>query len=349
MNPLLSIGFSEYFQSRLPPSAVPVRIAAVLGSRFLVWDGVSERPARRGGRLADTPLGVGDWTWLRGEDAAPGSEILLEGLLPRRTVFLRGAAGGSSQSQVVAANVDLVFIVTDMDRDFNLRRLERYLVVIRAGGASPRILLNKQDLCDDPERFRARVEERCPGVPVTLASALQDVGLEALMGLDLGVTAALVGSSGVGKSTFVNRLLRSSGIETRPVAQDGRGRHTTTRRQLYRLPGGGILLDTPGMRELALPGEEGLEEVFDDIVALGGACRYRDCQHQGEPGCAVQDAVDRGSLDGDRLRHFLQLKHEARKSERRQDERLRREDDRTWGRHLATLKHQIRRKRGDWG
>lgn len=344
---LQSIGFSDFFRSNLPEGAVPARIAAVFGDRFLIWHEKGEFQAIRSGRLSKESFGAGDFVWLNSEPT--GEPALIEGLLPRKTVFTRANAGKATGEQVIGANVDVVFVVTDVDRDFNLRRLERYLVAIQAGGAQAQILLNKQDLCADPWSLIAKVERRCPGVEVHLLSALDNIGLEIIESLGEGTTAALVGSSGVGKSTIVKRLINNTDIATKEIAQDGRGRHTTTHRQLYMLDCGVILLDTPGMREFSLLGQEGIDQVFDDIIELACQCRYRDCQHIGEEGCAVEEAVKKGVLDRDRLDHFLKLQIEARSFERRQDEKIRRQYDKKFGQMVNEVKKQIRKKRGIWG
>jgi len=249
----------------------------------------------------------------------------------------------------VAANVDLVFVVCGLDADYNLRRIERYLARIWAGGAQPAVILNKSDIREDAAAMVSEVEARCPGVPVHAASALRSEGVAAIRGLIRpGLTAAFVGSSGAGKSTLVNALLGEERMATGEVrAGDGRGCHVTTHRQLVLLPGGGMVLDTPGMRELRLIDDEGIGAVFSDIEELSGQCRFRDCRHGSEPGCAVRDAVERGTLHADRLDHYLKLGREARSMELRHDEHLRRKSERVWG-QLHDEAVRIRRwKRGD--
>ncbi len=351
MDTLVSLGFSEAFREALPEGAVPARVASERRGRYLLWHEHGECPGQLAGRLLHEggvlPPGVGDWVWLR--DPPAEDPAVIAGLLPRRTVFLRGAAGRATRPQVVAANVDLVFVVTDLDRDYNPRRVERYVAQIWASGAEPAVILNKQDLCPDPSERVVEIERRCPCVPVYPMRALEGAGLEPLLALGEGQTAALVGSSGVGKSTLVNRLLGEERVATAAVADDGRGRHTTSHRQLHRLPGGGLLLDTPGMRELSLLDEDGLDRVFDEVAAVAARCRFRDCRHEGEPGCAVAAAVAAGKLDPGRLEHLRKLEQEARSASRRQDERLRRQDERRWGHLVDEGKRQMRLKRGDWG
>lgn len=342
MYELSALGFGPFFERQLRPGegrdAVPARIASEHRGAYEVWSRMGPGRARLAGRLrfehepAERP-GVGDWVLLTGVPKADVCSVI-ERVLTRRTVFTRGAAGPEVRAQVVAANVDLVFAVCGLDRDFNVRRIERYLARVWASGAQPAVVLNKADLCADAGGRVAEVESRCPGVAVHVTSAIRGDGIDAVRGcIRDGVTAAFVGSSGAGKSTLVNALLGEPRMPTGEVgAGDGRGRHVTTRRQLVLLPKGGILLDTPGMRELQLVDEEGLDAVFADIAALALRCRFRDCRHDSEPGCAVKAAVDSGAIDDERLEHYRKLEREARAYELRHDERRRRQAERAWGR-----------------
>jgi ribosome biogenesis GTPase len=283
-------------------------------------------------------------------DAPPGPDraAVIERVLARRTVFTRGAAGRQVRAQAVAANVDLVFAVCGLDADFNVRRIERYLARIAASGAAAAVILTKADLCDDVAARVAEVEGHAAGAPVLVTSALRAEGIDALRArIADGMTVALVGSSGAGKSTLVNALAGEARMATGAVrARDGRGRHVTTRRQLILLPGGGLLVDTPGMRELQLAGDDGLDAVFADVAALAERCRYRDCQHDAEPGCAVKAAVASGELDADRLEHLRKLAREARAFELRHDARKRRQAERVWGRLSDEVAHLRRWKGG---
>jgi ribosome biogenesis GTPase len=263
---------------------------------------------------------VGDWVAVR--PAAGGGGVIHE-VLPRTSLLERrrpGAPGG----QVVAANVDLVFVVTAPGRDFNVRRVERYLALIGASGGRPVLVLNKADLCPDPAPLARELEALAPGVPCLGTSAASGAGIEELRAqLPPGVTGALVGSSGVGKSSLLNHLLGEARLATGAIRlTDEKGCHTTTRRELLELPGGGSLIDTPGMRELGVwDAEEGIHQAFDDVAALAAGCRFRDCHHRGEPGCAVVEAVGRGALPADRLASFEKLLREEAFLERRQDPR----------------------------
>lgn len=234
---------------------------------------------------------------------------------------------------MVAANVDIVFLVTALTQDLNARRLERYLTMVWDAGALPVVLLNKADLCEDPARACESARARLPMIDVVVVSALQDAGLDALAPyLRPAQTVALLGSSGVGKSTLVNRLLGAEILKVGAISDvDGKGRHTTTSRQLVDLPGGALLIDTPGMRELQPWGDESaVAAAFDDIAALASACRFDDCAHGGEPGCAVREAVEAGNLDADRLENFQRLGREAAFEERKRDKGAAAAQKRRW-------------------
>jgi len=350
-----SLGFGPFFASQLGPrdgpDPVPARIAAEHRGAYEAWSCAGANPARLAGRLrreleGQALPGVGDWVVLAGAPR-PDELAVIERVLERRTQFTRGAAGRAARVQVVAANVDLVFVVCGLDEDFNVRRLERYLARVGASGAEPAVILNKADLCGDVAGRAAEVERRLGGVPVLVTSALGRAGLEAVRArVHAGVTVALVGSSGAGKSTLVNALLGEERLPTGPVrASDGRGRHVTTHRQLVLLPAGGLLLDTPGMRELELVDEDGLDVAFADLTALPARCRYRDCRHEAEPGCAVRAAVESGALDPEQVEHHQQLAREARAFELRHDHRKRRQEARRWG-QLADELARLRRFKG---
>jgi ribosome biogenesis GTPase len=230
--------------------------------------------------------------------------------------------------QVVAANVDSVFLVAGLDAEFNLRRIERYLVLAMESGARPVILLNKADLAGDLAARIAETERVAAGIPVHATSTRTGLGFDALAAyLQPGRTLALLGSSGVGKSSIVNRLAGQDLLPTREVREtDSRGRHTTSHRQLVRLPGGALIIDTPGMREIQLwDVDDGVTEVFEDIEALTTGCRFRDCRHRTEPGCAVRAAVDEGRVEAGRLESYLKLEDERRAVEARADERAQQE------------------------
>lgn len=303
----------------------PAHVAVVHRDRFRVLTGAGERDAVVSGKFRhesqDWPA-TGDWVALR--------DATIHALVPRRTRLVREEAKGP---QVIAANVDLVFVMTSLDRDFNPRRLERALTIVADGAARAVILLTKSDLAPDPSPQFALLP---PGVPALAVSALTGDGLAALEAhLTPGTTVALLGSSGVGKSSLLNRLLGNSVQETAEVrADDQRGRHTTTRRELFLLPGGAMVIDTPGLREIGI-GDADPSEVFAEIAERAAACRFRDCRHEQEPGCAV-----RASVDPDRLRAFDKLRREQAYEERRGDVRARQEERKRWARIHRELRQR---------
>ncbi len=354
MYELDTLGFSPFFERQLPDDdSLPARVAGEHKNGYIVWSTAGERFAQLSGRLA-AALGdegypaVGDWVTLKSVPQA-GDTAIIDRVLARRTVFTRGAAGAEGRGQVIAANVDIVFIVTGLDANYNVRRIQRYVARVGASGARPIAVLNKADTCEDVDSRVSEVERAVTGLTVAAISAARGRGLEQLEEyLSPGGTVALVGSSGAGKSTLINRLLgeerRRTG-ETR--ADDGRGRHTTSERQMVVLPSGGLLIDTPGMRELALPDEEGIDNVFPQIEDLAMRCRFSDCTHLSEPGCAVRQAVETGELPADLVEHYLQLMAEARAGELRHNERVRRQSERAIGRQRAKDLHLIQRWKGE--
>jgi ribosome biogenesis GTPase / thiamine phosphate phosphatase len=248
---------------------------------------------------------------------------------------------------VLAANVDVVLIVSSVNQELNLRRLERYLTLAWESGARPVLVLTKSDLSDDVPAALAEVESVAFGAPVHAISSVTGEGLDEVRAyLRPGVTAALLGSSGVGKSTLVNTLAGEELLETREIRDDGKGRHTTTRRELVQLPGGGLVIDTPGMREVQLwIAEEGLEEAFEDVTELFGRCRFSDCAHQSEPGCAVKEALANGTLSPERWESYLKLQRELEHLERRLDKRAASEQRKRW-RSLSALAREASRAKG---
>jgi ribosome biogenesis GTPase len=282
---------------------------------------------------------VGDWVTLH--------DTVIEEILPRRTQFVRKAAGDNPEAQVIAANIDTVFVVTGLDHDFNPRRLERYYVTVRSSGAQCVMVLNKADLCDDPESKAREVHAIAPGADVVILSALHDDVHSALrIYLVAGETIALVGSSGAGKSTLINRLLARNLQETGAVREsDSRGRHTTSHRQLFTMPGGAMLIDTPGLRELQLwTSEDDIEGSFPEIEALAGECRFRDCSHGAEEGCAVQQALDRGALDLDRFSSYRKMRREAAYLDLQLDKRAQLDQKATWKKIHKAMRNVDKRR-----
>lgn len=310
-------GWSDALARDFKPHAragyVPGRVVVQRRDGYLVTADRGELRAKLSGRLRHEAReighpAVGDWVAMSVNAAERTATI--HALLPRRTAFIRRAADSLQTPQVIAANVDLAFIVTSMNGDLNPRRIERYLAAAWQSGARPVIVLTKSDLCADTGPQTAEIEALAAGCPVVSISARQGVGLDALLGhLAPGETCVLIGSSGVGKSTLVNVLLGEQRMATQAVREgDDKGRHTTSHRELVLLPGGGLIVDTPGVREIGLvDAEEGVSVVFDDIEQLTGTCKFSDCAHANEPGCAVRAALDDGTLDPDRWAHFQKL------------------------------------------
>jgi ribosome biogenesis GTPase len=290
----------------------PARVAAASRGRYRLLGGEDLGWTTCRGRMVEVP-GVGDWVLC---------SAVIERLLERRSVFERKAAGLAAKAQVIAANLDRVFVVTTVGRDFNPRRLERYLAVIWSSGAEPVVVVNKADQPHDPAVLLDELETAAMGVTSVFTSALDGTGLDELTSMcPPGMTIALVGSSGVGKSTLVNRLLGQDRQDIAPIREsDEKGRHTTSAQELMVMPQGAVLIDTPGMRELGLwNAEEGVEAAFADILEIGAGCRYRDCTHQSEPGCAVIAAVEAGQLKPERLESFQRLQREIEYTRRRAD------------------------------
>ena len=338
--------FEGYFSGLGQAALVPARVVEELKGFHRVRSESGEYLAEIAGRVRyqaegreDLPA-VGDWVAL-----APRPEegrARIEYILPRRTKLSRKVAGRSQGEQIVATNLDVVFVVSSLNRELNLRRIERYLTVAWDSGARPVVLLNKADLCIDADAWAADVENVALGVPVYLLSAREGRGLEALgKYFAQGETAALIGSSGVGKSSIINALARGQALRVQPVREgDDRGQHTTTSRQMIMLPGGGVVIDTPWMRELQLwDGDQGMGQAFEDIETLARRCRFRDCSHRGEPGCEVEAAIANGLLDRERLENHRKLEAELRFQERKQDPRLAREVKEEWKRIHKAMRH----------
>ena len=312
------------FAPRALEGQIPGRIAVQHRDSYLVVTDEGEVRGKISGRLqheaeaAGYPA-VGDWVALAWDEAEAGgaaastapATATIHAVLPRRTAFVRrGAIDSSHGSQVIAANIEVAFIATSLNADLNARRIERYLAAAWQSGARPVVVLTKADLSEDPAGEAAEIAALAPDCLVLAVSARQGLGLDALLAqVGPGETGVLIGSSGVGKSTLVNALLGEERMATRRLREGGdQGRHTTSHRQLILLPGGGLVLDTPGFREVGLvDADEGVSAVFDDIEQLMQTCRFNDCRHEGEPGCAVDAALKSGALEGARWENFQKL------------------------------------------
>ena len=357
---LLELGWNDFFAQAFAPHAAegraPARVTLQLKGFYEVTGEAGAQLAECAGRFvngakspADYPA-IGDWvavTPLPGE----ATRAHIHAVLPRRTKFSRQAAGEEEATeQVIAANVDTVFLVSGLDENFNLRRIERYLAATWASGAQPVVLLNKADLCPEADGRRQAVAAIAPAVPVRVVSAATRRGLKLLAPwLRPGETVAFLGSSGVGKSTLINRLVGGQEQLTQEVrAADGKGRHTTTSRELIVAPGGFIVIDTPGMRALQ-PWEAGagVAAAFEDVAAISAQCKFRDCSHSVEPGCAVQAALAAGSLELARWQSYLRLQRATAHGERRGNRRAEQAQKVNVKKLTKGLRQRIREKQGD--
>ena len=337
---LQDLGWSDFFANQVEAGsddAVPARIAEENRELYRIFCAQGEFLAELSGKLrhattsrADLPA-AGDW--VLAQPRLREHRATIHRVLARKGKFSRKIAGRKTEEQILAANVDVVFLVSSLNRDFNPRRIERYLTLAWDSGARPVIVLNKSDLCENAADLRAQAEDAALGARVILTSATRGDGLAELRAvLQPGLTAALLGSSGVGKSSLINAILgatfgdtASEPLATQAVrATDDKGRHTTTTRQLILVPSGGVLIDTPGMRELQLwDASEGIARAFTDIQELAASCKFRDCRHKNEPGCAVRAAVSTNAIDPERLENFHKLEREEQFLEAKQDAALR--------------------------
>lgn len=321
----------------------PARVVAEHRGGYYVRSMRGDRLAHARGRLREDEIiggmpAVGDWLAVC---EASEERFAIEAVLPRRTKVSRKTPWLKAEEHVLAANVDTALLVTGLDRDFNPRRLERYLVAAWDSGASPVVVLSKLDICDDDAKI-LEAEGIAVGVPVLALSSVTGEGVDALRTLlRPAETFVLLGSSGAGKSSLVNRLAGRELMPTRGLRSDGRGRHTTRHRQLLVLPGGAIVIDTPGLRELQL-WEGDVDQAFSDIAELAGGCRFNDCSHGTEPGCAVREALETGALDAGHWAGYVKLERELRAIEARSSTRVRREMKRRWRRRTREARRARR-------
>lgn len=318
MDNIRKYGFNVIFEAYVAeyPALTPARVILQEKDLYRIVTAHGEQPAVVSGKfryeaqtVSEYPA-VGDFVMV--EHAGEEGNAVIQAILPRKSVFTRRAAGTSNREQVVAANIDTVFICMSLNNDFNVRRLERYLSVAWDSGASPVIILTKADLCDDLDQRLREVESVALGVEIAVTSSLSENGTDALKPyLKEGKTASFIGSSGVGKSTLINRLMGIDKLATNGLRNDDKGRHTTTHRELVLLENGALVIDTPGMRELGMWGaDSGIDTTFADIEALALGCKFKNCTHTSEPGCAIIAAIEDGSLSEERYRSYTKLSAE---------------------------------------
>jgi ribosome biogenesis GTPase len=353
---LPELGWTDSHTTDFEPHAVaghiPARVAAQHRGAYVLFSELGELRAEMAGRLSHEAAGMGDLPavgdWVAVAARPDEGAATIQAVLPRRTSFSRKVALTASQEQVLAANVDAVFLLMSLNEDFNVRRLERYLTTAWESGAQPVIVLTKTDLCPEFELRVLEVEAIAFGVAVHAISSITGDGLELVRAhLTPGRTIALLGSSGVGKSTLVNTLAGEELLATQEIREDdGEGRHTTSHRQLVLLPGGGLVLDTPGLRELQLwESSDGLAETFGDVEELTTQCRFSDCAHRTEPGCAVLAALADGTLPHERWESYRKLQRELAHLERRLDKRLQAEERKRWAKTGAEGRARMLAKR----
>ena len=342
--------FAQNFESHYREGYTVGRVALEHKNTYILYTEQGELWAEVTGKMQYQASGrqdfpaVGDWVVIRVLGAE--NRAIIHAVLPRKSKFSRKTAGTKTEEQLIATNIDTVFLISGLDGDFNLRRIERYLILVWESGANPIIILNKADLCDDVEERRNAVETIALGVPIVVLSALNNQGLDALNAyLGKGQTVALLGSSGVGKSTLTNQLAGRNVQAVQDVRQgDDRGRHTTTHRELIVLPSGGLLMDTPGMREVQIwAGDESFQETFADIQTLQMQCRFHNCQHDTEPGCAVRQALEDGTLDYERFLSHQKLQKELNYFARKQDRKASLVEKERWKKITKSLRKMKKR------
>ncbi len=311
-------GFTEVFSNTVPQDngLEPARVLSQEKGFYRIITDKGEKMAEISGKFrfqttvsSEYPA-VGDFVFVNWNES--GDSAIIESLLPRKSAFVRKAAGEPQKEQVVAANIDTVFLCMALNNDFNLRRLERYISIAWDSGAMPVVVLTKSDLCDDLVTKLSEISSVAIGVDVLVTTSVEENGYKELLPfLSEGKTVAFIGSSGVGKSTLINRLLGQEYLKTNGLRNDDKGRHTTTRRELFLFPSGGMVIDTPGMRELGMwDNDTGIERTFADIEELAAQCKFRNCTHTSEPGCAIRRALELGELQTDRWQSYQKLKAE---------------------------------------
>lgn len=360
MTKLQDFGWNTTWEGKFKIAQASNKLAKTIPGRVLLEHKHSYRVITEQGEWLSSPSGsfqhtaferrdfpaVGDWVLV---EQMPGEEkAIIHAVLPRTSLFSRKAAGLTTAEQLIAVNVDIVFLIMSLNLDFNLRRLERYLIAAWDSGATPIIVLTKKDLCEDVTPFIQEAESVAFGVPIHTVSSFTGEGINELQQLLVdGKTAALLGSSGVGKSSLTNALCGTEVMFVQEVREDDdKGRHTTTHRELFKIPGGGLLIDTPGMREFQLWDQgESLDSSFKDIEELSSQCRFRDCEHKREPGCAVQNAIHEGTLTNERYNSYIKLKRELAYIERKTNAQAQIAERNKWKQVSKTLRQKPQKKR----
>ncbi|WP_010098229.1 ribosome small subunit-dependent GTPase A [Ornithinibacillus scapharcae] len=336
MNNLVKLGWNNEVEWNEETVA---RVLTIQKNSYQISDGELEYHAHLSGKFINEAMNsldfpaVGDWVEV--QKIPDESKAVIKRVLPRKSQFVRQAAGNRTDAQIVAANIDTIFIVNSLNHDLNVRRIERYILLAYESGATPILLLTKKDQATEEEIDNAlsSVNEVAIGIPIILISSIDGDGIEELKShLSPGKTAALLGSSGVGKSTLINTLFGEKIQETKKIREDdSRGRHTTTHRELFLLPNGAMIIDTPGMREIQLwDGEDAIDTTFQDIGALQLECKFSDCTHTNEPGCRVQEAIEDGSLSAERYKSYVKLQREIAFEKRKQDQKAKLEEKSKW-------------------
>lgn len=333
---LIRLGWNDFFKKEtLETNTFYGRVSVEHKSIYKILTEFGEMKAVVTGKMkfnaqnsGELPV-VGDWVIFSKENDL----AVIQEVLPRKCKFSRKVAGVETSEQIVASNIDHLFIVTSLNQDLNLRRLERYLTLAWDGGANPVIILSKADLCEDLDEAISQVESIAWGIPIHVTSSLDDIGFDELEEYFEGnQTIAVLGSSGVGKSTLINKLLGNEVLKVSEIGEyKDKGKHTTTHRELVLLPKSGIIIDTPGMREIQIwDGSEGFEKTFADVEELANNCKFSDCKHESEPNCAINEAVKNGTLEKKRLKSYKKLQREIAYQERKQNETLQKNSKRRW-------------------
>ena len=339
--------FAAYFAEYAAKGLHAARVSVEHRNYYELYSEFGELTAEKSGKLFystdDSNLlpAVGDWVVFK--HIPDENKAFITDVLPRKTKFSRKKAGSTTEEQIVAANVDTVFIISSLNQDLNMRRMERYMALAWDNNVKPVVLLSKADLCEDVFAKLVEVQQRFQGVDVHIVSALQKAGIDELLKYFEGnQTIAVIGSSGVGKSTLINSMLDWEKMNVSEIGlYKDKGRHTTTHRELTLVPGGGLIIDTPGMREIQMwEGAEGLSELFEDIEKLVVECKFSDCKHESEPGCAVKGAIEKGELDEGRFRSYKKLLSEVSYFERKQDKKAQLEEKKKW-KKISQLGRQI--------